>query len=75
MVYLVIAALLLAATAPAHAYIDAGSGSYMIQMAMAGILTLVFTMKMYWQRLKNFIVGRFTRKNDPENDPGTRGEE
>jgi hypothetical protein len=61
MVYLVIAALLIATTAPAHAYIDAGSGSYMIQMAMAGILAVVFTIKLYWLRLKAFVARLFTR--------------
>ncbi len=68
MVYLVIAAVFLGITAPAHAYIDAGSGSYMLQMAMGGILALAFTMKMYWQRLRAFLVKSFTRRSDP----GTR---
>ena len=71
MVYFVIAALLIAATAPAHAYIDAGSGSYMIQMAMAGILAVVFSLKLYWQRLKLAVAKLFTRKNESK----TRGEE
>ena len=66
MVYLVIAAVFLGITAPAHAYIDAGSGSYMLQMAMGGILAVAFTMKMYWQRLKAFLVKSFARKGGPE---------
>ena len=52
MKYLVIVALLIATCAPAHAYIDAGSGSYMVQMAMAGVLAMAFTLKLAWQRLK-----------------------
>jgi hypothetical protein len=52
MVYLVIAALFVASLSPAHAYIDAGSGSYVLQMAMAGILAVAFTIKLTWQRLK-----------------------
>lgn len=74
MVYLVIAAILIATTAPAHAYIDAGSGSYMIQMAMASILAVAFSIKLYWQRLKAFVIGLFASKN-PKNGVGTRGEE
>ena len=66
MVYLVIAAMLIATVAPAHAYIDAGSGSYMIQMAMAGILAVVFTLKLYWQRLRAFLSRLFTGKNNAE---------
>src|SRR5438552_373085 len=50
MKYLVIAAFVLASVAPAHAYIDAGSGSYVLQMAMAGVLALAFTLKLAWRR-------------------------
>ncbi len=67
MVYLVIVAMLIATVAPAYAYIDAGSGSYMLQMAMASILAVVFTLKLYWQRLLLFLSKIFTRKNKTEN--------
>ena len=53
MKYLTIIALLLIIVAPAHAYIDGGSGSYIIQMATAGVLALVFTIKLAWQRIKH----------------------
>ena len=52
MKYLVIAIVVLASVAPAHAYIDAGSGSYVLQMAMAGILALTFTLKLAWRRVR-----------------------
>ena len=52
MKYLVIVALLLATVVPAYAYIDAGSGSYMLQMGMAGLLAAVFAIKLSWQRVK-----------------------
>jgi Zn-dependent protease with chaperone function len=55
MKYLVIAAFLLAAVAPAHAYIDGGSGSYVLQMAMAGVLALAFTIKLAWQRVRAYF--------------------
>ena len=59
MKYLVIAAFVLASVAPAHAYIDAGSGSYVLQMAMAGVLALAFTLKLAWQRVRTFFVDLF----------------
>ena len=62
MVYLVILAVLLITVAPAHAYIDAGSGSYVLQMLMAGILGLAFTIKLSWQRLKAFAASKFGGK-------------
>ena len=61
MKYLVIAAFVIASVVPAHAYIDAGSGSYVLQMAMAGLLALAFTVKMAWSRVKTFISGFFNR--------------
>ena len=71
MVYLVIVAVLLGTVAPAHAYIDAGSGSYMLQMLMAGLLGLAFTLKMSWQRLKAYTAKLFAGKGRTE----TRGHE
>lgn len=59
MKYLTIVALFLIALVPAHAYIDGGSGSYIVQMAMAGILGIVFSIKLAWQRIK----GNFNRSH------------
>ena len=59
MKYLVIAAFVLASVAPAHAYIDAGSGSYVLQMAMAGVLALAFTLKLAWHRVRTFFANLF----------------
>ena len=54
MVYLVAVVLIVGMSAPAHAYIDPGSGSYMLQMTMASILAVVFSIKLSWQRLKSY---------------------
>lgn len=62
MVYVVIVAVLLGTVAPAQAYIDAGSGSYVLQMLMAGLLGLAFTIKLSWQRLKTFTASKFAGK-------------
>jgi hypothetical protein len=69
MKYLVIFALLIITVAPAHAYIDAGSGSYVLQMAMAGILALAFTIKLAWQRIRTSIASLFA----PNRLTGTHG--
>jgi hypothetical protein len=52
--------LLLAITSPANAYIDGGTGSYMIQMAAAGVMAVLFTLKLSWQRLKAYTAKLFT---------------
>lgn len=63
MAYLVTIAILLITVRPAHAYIDAGSGSYILQMIVAGFLGLVFTIKLSWQRLKDFTASKFSGKS------------
>lgn len=56
MIYFVIVALLIATSAPAYAYIDPASGSYVLQMAMASLMALVFSIKLCWQRIKFFAI-------------------
>lgn len=56
MTLFVTAATLIIASSPAHAYIDAGSGSYMLQMSLAAVMTAVFTAKLYWQKIKSFAL-------------------
>lgn len=43
----------------AYAYIDPASGSYILQMALAGLLGALFALKMYWKKVKAFLTSRF----------------
>ena len=53
-----IAALLQVATTPqAAAYIDPGSGSFFVQMLLAGLLGAGMAIKAYWGRIKAFFSG------------------
>jgi hypothetical protein len=56
-----VAALLLLAPDTAHAYLDPGTGSYVLQMIIAGILGAAFAVKMYWFRIKRFVAGIFSK--------------
>lgn len=56
-----VAALLLLAPNTAHAYLDPGTGSYVIQMLIAGLLGAAFAIKMYWLRIKRFVAGIFSK--------------
>ena len=40
----------------AHAYIDPGSGSYILQIVVAGLLAVSFTIKTFWSNLKGFFM-------------------
>lgn len=42
-------------TAPAQAYIDPGSGSMFLQLLVAAVAGGLWTLKVYWRRLKSFF--------------------
>lgn len=45
----------------AHAYIDPGTGSYLLQILIASVVSGLFVIKMWWAKIKAFIF-----KNKPE---------
>ena len=50
-------------------YIDPSSGSYLIQMIIAGILGSLFFFKNLWENVKNFFTGKKNteeKKNENE---------
>ena len=44
---------------PAAAYLDPGTGSLILQMLIAGIIGAMYTIKIYWYRLKIFVARIF----------------
>ena len=62
MAFFVVLVMLIAVATPAHAYVDAGSGSYMLQMSLAGLLGVVFSIKLTWQRIMAFAFERLSRR-------------
>ena len=70
MVFLTAVVLLIVFSAPANAYIDPGSGSYMLQILLAGILAAVYSIKLSWHRLKSFAASCL----NGQRQSGTRGE-
>ena len=51
------------------AYIDPGTGSYVLQVIAAGVLGAMFALKMFWHR----IVGFFRRNHAAGSDGEPRG--
>ena len=49
---------------PAHAYLDPGSGSYIFQMIIAGLLGIMLTAKTSWKKL----LGRIARILKPRDE-------
>ncbi len=50
---------------PAHAYLDMGTGSFFLQVAIASFLGVLVTLKIYWRKLKKRLALIFSRKKDP----------
>ena len=50
---------------PAYAYIDPGTGSYVIQVVAAFVLAALFVVRAFWHNLKQGVLRIFGRaKND-----------
>lgn len=47
--------LLLADSRPAHAYLDPGTGSYALQVTIAGVFGALFSVKMFWSNIMQTI--------------------
>ena len=62
--------LVLASTHEAHAYIDPGTGSYVIQLIIAALVGVGFAVKVYWGRIKGF----FSRSSSEEHETVESGE-
>jgi len=45
-------------SAPAHAYLDPGTGSIILQSILAGIAVAIGVLRLYWYRLKAFFSGQ-----------------
>jgi len=57
---------LLSFSTEAYAYLDPGTGSYILQLIIAGLLGGLFALKMFWSKVKNFFVNLFSRGNKHE---------
>jgi len=64
--------LLLTLTRPAHAYVDFGTGSMIMQMSVAAFLGFVYVMKRFWASIANaFLAVRqrlFGRRGSTEKE-------
>ena len=50
-------------------YLDPGSGSFIIQILVAGFLGMMFSVKLFWHRIKRF----FKRSNSVVDAPEDQG--
>lgn len=48
----------------AYAYLDPGTGSYLLQLLLAGLLGGLLAIKMFWRNLKAFFAKLFSKSSD-----------
>ena len=62
---IIVALILFAASVrPAHAYLDPGTGSYILQILAAGVLGGLFAVKTFWRQITTFLMDIFSRKKE-----------
>ena len=50
----------------AYAYLDPGTGSYIFQLFVAALLGGLFTLKLFWEKIKMFFKKSFSKKERHE---------
>ena len=49
------------------AYLDPGSGSYILQLVIAGFMGALFMLGVYWRKVKAFVKNVFNKEEGAEN--------
>ena len=57
----------------AYAYIDPGTGSYILQIVIAGLVGAAFTLKLFWKRIQIFFSRGASKKGGEEDPSGEDG--
>jgi hypothetical protein len=58
--------LILLSAETAYAYLDPGTGSYIIQVSIAMVFGVLFAIKIFWTNVKLFFLNLFKRKDRQE---------
>jgi len=66
LLYLLLLVFMLSAI-PAFAYIDPGTGSFLVQGIIAAVIGIGVTGKLYWARIKSLLTGK-PMPEDEDND-------
>ena len=59
---IMVGVLLLISARDAFAYVDPGTGSYVLQVIMAGLLAAAFALKSYWKNITAFLSRLLSKK-------------
>ncbi len=59
---------LLICSGTAHAYLDPGTGSYIIQIVIATMVGMLVSIRLFWQTIKSRLAGLFGKKAKRKDD-------
>ncbi len=59
-------AFLLGFPKPNYAYIDPGTGSYVIQILIAAFVSISFAIRIFWKKIKAFLLKLFKKDRHEE---------
>lgn len=48
----------------AHAYLDPGTGSMLIQVLIGGVLGSLYFIKLYWKKISSFVKEKLNKNKD-----------
>lgn len=65
---LLVGMILLILTHDAFAYIDPGTGSYFLQLLIAGLLGAFFAIKIFWKNIKASLSNLFSKGEKKKED-------
>jgi hypothetical protein len=65
-VLIIIVILLFGLIRKAHAYIDPGTGSYIIQVIIGCLMGAAFALKVYWKKVKVYFSNLFSKRTKSE---------
>ncbi len=65
-----LAAWVLASPGRAQAYLDPGTGSYLFQILIAGLIGGLFAVKIFWVRIRLFFLKLFGKEGGEETEDG-----
>ncbi len=66
---LIFALLCIAPFTSAHAYIDPGTGNYLLQLIIAALFGTLFVLKVFWTKIKNALARMSSLFKGKRSDP------
>jgi uncharacterized membrane protein len=59
----------LAFATPSYAYLDPGTGSYILQLLIGVLIGAAFAIRFYWKKIWSFLSDRLSRHPKDKKDP------